>query len=48
MLQAMGLGLQLVSAFWFFKIVRMMKYKLTKKKSSTSKDGIKHTNNIKN
>ncbi|WJX09279.1 hypothetical protein P8452_00130 [Trifolium repens] len=48
LIKAMGLGLQLVSAFWFFKIVRMMKYKLTKKKSSTSKDGIKHTNNIKN
>ncbi|KAK2452350.1 TRAM, LAG1 and CLN8 (TLC) lipid-sensing domain containing protein [Trifolium repens] len=47
LIKAMGLGLQLVSAFWFFKIVRMMKYKLTKKKSPTSKDGIKHTNNIK-
>lgn len=28
--QAMALGLQLVSAFWFYKIVRMVKYKLTK------------------
>ncbi|WJX15735.1 hypothetical protein P8452_05843 [Trifolium repens] len=47
LIKAMGLSLQLVCAFWFFKIVRMMKYKLTKKKSSTSKNGIKHTNNIK-
>ncbi|KAK2398204.1 TRAM, LAG1 and CLN8 (TLC) lipid-sensing domain containing protein [Trifolium repens] len=44
LIKAMGLGLQLVSAFWFFKIVRMMKYKLTKKKSSTSKNSTKHTN----
>ncbi|KAK2452354.1 TRAM, LAG1 and CLN8 (TLC) lipid-sensing domain containing protein [Trifolium repens] len=47
LIKTMALGLLLVSAFWFFKIVRMMKYKLTKKKSSISKYGIKHTNNIK-
>lgn len=41
-LQAMGLGLQLVSAFWFFKIVRMMKHKLTKR--TTSKYGVNHAN----
>ncbi|XP_045791981.1 TLC domain-containing protein 5-like [Trifolium pratense] len=39
LIKAMALSLQLVSAFWFFKIVRMMKYKLTKK-SSTSKNAI--------
>lgn len=43
--QAMGLGLQLVSTFWFLKIVRMMKYKLSKK-SATSKNGIKKNNSI--
>ncbi|KAJ7957796.1 TRAM, LAG1 and CLN8 (TLC) lipid-sensing domain containing protein [Quillaja saponaria] len=31
LIKAMALGLQLVSAFWFYKIVRLMKYKLTKK-----------------
>lgn len=46
LIKAMGLGLQLVSTFWFFKIVRMMRYKLTKK-SSSSKNGIKHTTSIK-
>ncbi|KDP38556.1 hypothetical protein JCGZ_04481 [Jatropha curcas] len=30
-IKAMALGLQLVSAFWFYKIVRMVKYKLAKK-----------------
>ncbi|XP_022637460.1 transmembrane protein 136 isoform X1 [Vigna radiata var. radiata] len=30
LIKAMGLGLQLVSAFWFFKIVRMIKRKLSK------------------
>ncbi|KAE9600116.1 putative TRAM/LAG1/CLN8 domain-containing protein [Lupinus albus] len=30
LIKVMALGLQLVSAFWFFKIVRMVKYKLTK------------------
>ncbi|KAK9220336.1 hypothetical protein WN943_008986 [Citrus x changshan-huyou] len=29
-IKAMALGLQLVSAFWFFKIARMVKYKLAK------------------
>ncbi|OVA06203.1 TRAM/LAG1/CLN8 homology domain [Macleaya cordata] len=28
LIKAMALGLQLVSAFWFYKIVRMVKYKL--------------------
>ncbi|KAK7291214.1 hypothetical protein RIF29_06172 [Crotalaria pallida] len=42
LIKAMGLGLQLVSAFWFFKIVRMIKYKLTKRPSS--ENGTKHTN----
>ncbi|KAJ1408021.1 TRAM/LAG1/CLN8-like proteiny domain [Sesbania bispinosa] len=42
LIKAMGLGLQLVSTFWFFKIVRMVKYKLTKR--STSINGNKHTN----
>ncbi|CAL5205874.1 unnamed protein product [Lathyrus oleraceus] len=45
LIKAMGLGLQLVSTFWFFKIVRMMKYKLSKK-SATSKNGIKKNNSI--
>ncbi|XP_019436878.1 PREDICTED: transmembrane protein 136-like [Lupinus angustifolius] len=40
LIKAMGLGLQLVSTFWFFKIVRMMKYKLSKR--PTSENGIKH------
>lgn len=30
----MALGLQLVSAFWFYKIVRMVKYKLTRRAPS--------------
>ncbi|XP_004499200.1 uncharacterized protein [Cicer arietinum] len=45
LIKAMGLGLQLVSTFWFFKIIRMMKYKLTKR-SSISKNDINHTTNI--
>ncbi|XP_057423592.1 uncharacterized protein LOC130717393 [Lotus japonicus] len=40
LIKAMGLGLQLVSTFWFFKIVRIMKHKLTKR--STMTNGIKH------
>ncbi|XP_039069913.1 uncharacterized protein LOC120216626 [Hibiscus syriacus] len=32
LLKAMALGLQLVSAFWFFKIVKMVKYKLMKRR----------------
>ncbi|XWS25820.1 hypothetical protein CRYUN_Cryun27aG0099900 [Craigia yunnanensis] len=31
-IKAMALGLQFVSAFWFYKIVKMMKYKLTKRR----------------
>ncbi|XP_061356319.1 uncharacterized protein LOC133300749 isoform X2 [Gastrolobium bilobum] len=42
LIKAMGLGLQLVSTFWFFKILRMMKHKLTKR--PTSENGTKHTN----
>lgn len=30
-IQAMAMSLQLVSAFWFYKIARMVKYKLTKR-----------------
>ncbi|XP_019457449.1 PREDICTED: transmembrane protein 136-like [Lupinus angustifolius] len=40
LIKAMALGLQLVSAFWFFKIVRMVKYKVTK--ISTYEKDIKH------
>ncbi|KAI3785588.1 hypothetical protein L1987_44711 [Smallanthus sonchifolius] len=32
--QAMALGLQLVSAFWFYKIAKMVKYKLIKRSTS--------------
>ncbi|XP_057722640.1 uncharacterized protein LOC130936565 isoform X2 [Arachis stenosperma] len=46
LIKATALGLQLVSAFWFFKILRMVKYKLTKKKS-TSINGTNHVNGIK-
>lgn len=35
LIKAMALGLQLVSAFWFYKIVRMVMFKLSKWKSST-------------
>ncbi|KAK8646477.1 hypothetical protein V6N13_120262 [Hibiscus sabdariffa] len=30
LIKAMAVGLQLVSAFWFYKIVKMVKYKLGK------------------
>ncbi|KAF3944703.1 hypothetical protein ACB098_01G052500 [Castanea mollissima] len=33
LIKAMALGLQLVSAFWFYKIAAMVKYKLTKRTS---------------
>ncbi|KAK1360628.1 TLC domain-containing protein [Heracleum sosnowskyi] len=33
LLKTMALGLQLVSAFWFYKIARMVKYKLTNRTS---------------
>ncbi|XP_024970904.1 transmembrane protein 136-like isoform X2 [Cynara cardunculus var. scolymus] len=37
LIKAMALGLQLVSAFWFYKIVRMVKQKLIKRsKTKTS------------
>lgn len=42
LIKAMGLGLQLVSAFWFFKIVKMIKRKLTNR--TTSKNEINHAN----
>ncbi|CAN1163515.1 TLC domain-containing protein 5 [Linum perenne] len=35
-IKAMALGLQLVSAFWFYKIVRMVRYKVAKWSSSSS------------
>ncbi|CAO2821365.1 unnamed protein product [Amaranthus hypochondriacus] len=31
LIKAMALGLQLVSAFWFYKILNMVKYKITKR-----------------
>ncbi|KAL6007134.1 hypothetical protein ACLOJK_032630 [Asimina triloba] len=31
LIKAMALGLQLVSAFWFYKIARMIRYKLSKR-----------------
>ncbi|GKU89993.1 hypothetical protein SLEP1_g4054 [Rubroshorea leprosula] len=34
LIKAMAVGLQLVSAFWFYKIARMVTYKLTKRTSS--------------
>ncbi|KAI7731291.1 hypothetical protein M8C21_002567 [Ambrosia artemisiifolia] len=37
LIKAMALGLQLVSAFWFYKIVKMVKYKLIKRSSSKTK-----------
>ncbi|KAK4771043.1 hypothetical protein SAY87_031575 [Trapa incisa] len=37
LIKAMAIGLQLVSAFWFYKIVRMLKYKLSKISSSPRK-----------
>ncbi|KAJ6684849.1 TRANSMEMBRANE PROTEIN 136 [Salix purpurea] len=33
-IKAMALGLQLVSAYWFYKIARMLSYKLTKRAAS--------------
>ncbi|KAK9271219.1 hypothetical protein L1049_026809 [Liquidambar formosana] len=33
LIKAMAVGLQLVSAFWFYKIARMVKYKLIKRTS---------------
>ncbi|EOA37067.1 hypothetical protein CARUB_v10010194mg [Capsella rubella] len=37
LIKAMALGLQLVSAFWFYKILKMMRYKLTKRSMSNKK-----------
>lgn len=37
LIKAMGLGLQLVSAFWFYKIARMIQHKLTKRASVVKK-----------
>ncbi|KAL8532247.1 hypothetical protein ACS0TY_008740 [Phlomoides rotata] len=34
LMKSMALGLQIVSAFWFYKIARMMTYKLGRKSSS--------------
>ncbi|XP_071711816.1 uncharacterized protein [Rutidosis leptorrhynchoides] len=34
LIKAMALGLQLVSAFWFYKIAKMVKYKLIKRSTS--------------
>lgn len=39
-IKGMAVGLQLVSAFWFFKIARMVRYKLTKRTAS-KKDSLK-------
>ncbi|KAF6163081.1 hypothetical protein GIB67_001409 [Kingdonia uniflora] len=36
LIKAMALGLQLVSAFWFYKIARMVKYKLFKRSTQHS------------
>ncbi|XP_008389831.2 uncharacterized protein [Malus domestica] len=35
-IKAMAVGLQLVSAFWFYKIARMVKYKLTKRTTTAA------------
>ncbi|XP_043711373.1 TLC domain-containing protein 5-like isoform X2 [Telopea speciosissima] len=34
LIKAMAFGLQLVSAFWFYKIARMVRFKLTKRRKS--------------
>ncbi|PON54900.1 TRAM/LAG1/CLN8 domain containing protein [Parasponia andersonii] len=36
-IQVMAVGLQLVSAFWFYKLARMIKYKLTKRTTRSKK-----------
>uniref|UniRef100_A0A7N0V2M4 TLC domain-containing protein n=1 Tax=Kalanchoe fedtschenkoi TaxID=63787 RepID=A0A7N0V2M4_KALFE len=38
LIKAMALGLQLVSTFWFYKIARMVKYKLIKRTSTSKKE----------
>ncbi|VFR01450.1 unnamed protein product [Cuscuta campestris] len=37
LIQAMAVGLLVVSVFWFFKILRMMVYKLSKRKPKKNK-----------
>ncbi|KAL9858674.1 putative TRAM/LAG1/CLN8 domain-containing protein [Arabidopsis thaliana] len=37
LIKAMALGLQLVSAFWFYKILKMMRYKFIKRSMSNKK-----------
>ncbi|CAN8289944.1 unnamed protein product [Cochlearia groenlandica] len=37
LIKVMAMGLQLVSAFWFYKILKMMRYKLTKRSMSNKK-----------
>ncbi|XP_073051525.1 uncharacterized protein [Primulina eburnea] len=37
LIKAMALGLQLVSAFWFYKIVRMVMYKLSRRTTLSKK-----------
>lgn len=37
LIQAMAVGLLVVSVFWFFKILRMMAYKLSKRKQNKNK-----------
>ncbi|XP_057505357.1 uncharacterized protein LOC130788622 isoform X1 [Actinidia eriantha] len=36
LIKAMAVGLQLVSFFWFYKIARMVKYKLTRRATTTT------------
>ncbi|KAJ4895063.1 hypothetical protein Rs2_21857 [Raphanus sativus] len=37
LIKAMALGLQLVSAFWFYKILKMMRYKIVKRSMLNTK-----------
>ncbi|KAG6475102.1 TLC domain-containing protein 5-like [Zingiber officinale] len=37
LIKAMALGLQLVSAFWFYKIVKMLRYKIAKRTRTVDK-----------
>ncbi|MBA0691574.1 hypothetical protein Goari_009195 [Gossypium aridum] len=39
LIKAMAVGLQLVSVFWFYKIVKMVKYKLTKRRKLVGMPG---------
>ncbi|XP_077210780.1 uncharacterized protein LOC143846237 isoform X2 [Tasmannia lanceolata] len=38
LIKAMAMGLQLVSAFWFYKIARMVRYKLAKRRTPSKAD----------